>query len=77
MKYLKLRVEADAKEDLLTRKMPDTFIVKVRKPARDGQANRAALAMVAKALGLVPGRLRLIKGAHSPSKLIQVLGGPV
>ena len=72
MRYLKLRVEADAKEDTLVRKSLDTFMVRVREPAQAGRANRAALAMVAKALGLVPGRLRLVKGAHSPSKIVEV-----
>ena len=47
-------------------------MVRVRAPAQAGRANRDALAMVAKALGLVPGRLRLVKGAHSPSKIVEV-----
>ena len=70
--YLKLRVEAGAKENALTRKSPDTFIVRVREPAQNGRANRAALALVGRALGLDPGRLRLIKGAHSSSKIVEV-----
>lgn len=71
-KYIKLRVKADAKKNTIKQKAIDTFIVEVREPARDGRANRAVLTMVAKTLGLESGKLHLIKGAHSASKIIEV-----
>ncbi|MDE2512345.1 MAG: DUF167 domain-containing protein [Elusimicrobia bacterium] len=42
--------------------------------AERGQANAAALALLSLALGLPVKRLRVVKGAKSPSKIISVLG---
>ena len=50
----------------------DSFLVNVKAPAKDGRANAAALALLAKHLGVPAARLWIIKGAHSPSKIVQV-----
>jgi uncharacterized protein len=72
--YIKLRVHPGAKKNELNRKAPDLFEVWVKAPASDGRANRACLSLVAAALGLPAGRLRLIKGGRSPSKIIEIPG---
>lgn len=47
-------------------------LVKVRAKPQDGAANDAVLAMLAKALGTAPSRLRLLRGATSREKLVQL-----
>lgn len=69
---IKLKVHPDAKRSALTRRAEDSYEVWVKAPARGGLANRAALAALAEALGLPAGRLRLVKGAASPAKIVQV-----
>ena len=48
------------------------LLVRVRARAVDGQANDAVITLVAKALGLAPSRLRLLRGSAAREKLLQV-----
>ena len=68
----KLRVHPGAKKDSLVEKGPDAFEVWVRAPAERGLANRACLELVGARLGVPSGRIRLVKGAKSPSKIVEV-----
>ena len=47
-------------------------LVKVRAKPQDGAANDAVLALLAKALGMAPSRLHLLRGATSREKLVQI-----
>lgn len=69
---IKLRVHPEAKQDAVKRRGSDHFDVWTRKPAERGLANAAVLALMGKELGLPAGRIRLVKGATSPSKIIEV-----
>lgn len=46
--------------------------VKVRAPADKGAANDAVLVIVARALGLAPSRVTLLRGATSRTKVLRV-----
>ena len=46
--------------------------VKVRAKPQDGAANDAVLSLLAGALGVAPSRLRLLRGATSRDKLVQL-----
>ena len=70
--FLKLRVHPDSKQSSIKRTAPDAFEVWVKAPAERGLANREALGFLAKALGKPAGNIRIVKGAHSPSKIVQV-----
>ncbi len=48
--------------------------VRVTRPPADGEANRAVVRLVARALGLAPGRLLLVSGARSRRKRLRVDG---
>ena len=48
--------------------------VKVKAPALEGRANEALVALLASALGVPPGRVRLVAGAHSRWKRLVVEG---
>ncbi len=70
---IKLKVHADSKRNTLLKKAEDAYEVWIKAPAERGLANTAALHLLAKALNQNPGRLHIIKGATSPSKIIKVL----
>lgn len=51
----------------------DTVLVKVRAPADKGAANAAVIELVARALGLAPSRIEMLRGATSRQKLLAVV----
>ncbi len=50
--------------------------LRVRAPAEGGKANDAVIRMLAKAWGLPASRLRLVSGASTRRKIIEVAGDP-
>ena len=48
---------------------------KVRAKPEDGQATEAVRVLLARALGLAPSRVALLRGATSREKLFRILGG--
>jgi uncharacterized protein YggU (UPF0235/DUF167 family) len=59
---------------MIIRKGVDSFELWVRAPAERGQANTAALSLLALSLKLPVKRLRIVKGSQSLSKIVSVLG---
>lgn len=51
------------------------LVVRVAPPAVDGRATEAALAAVAEALGVRRSAVRLVTGATSRTKVVEVDGG--
>ena len=70
----KVKAHPGAKEDRCVARGADSFEAWVRAPAKEGRANAAVLALLAAALGVPAKRLRVMKGASSPSKLVADLG---
>jgi hypothetical protein len=70
--YLKLKVHAGAKDNRLQQHGQERFEIWVKEPAEGGRANRAVLELLSRHLGVETGKLWLIKGAHSPAKIVQV-----
>ena len=68
---LALKVTPGAREESVTL-TPEAVLVKVRAPADKGAANDAVIQVVARALGLAPSRVRLLRGATSREKLLAV-----
>ena len=48
------------------------LLAKVRAKPQDGAANKAVIALVARALGCAPGSIELLRGATSREKLLRV-----
>ena len=71
--FIKLKVHPDSKEDKIIQKGGDCFEVWVRAPAERGLANKAALRLLGRQMEMPPGKLRLVKGAHSRSKIVRAL----
>lgn len=74
-RLIRLKVHPGAREERLERKAASAYEAWVRPPAERGRANAAALALLARGLGVEAKRLRLVKGATSPSKIVEILGG--
>lgn len=70
----KVKVHADSREDRILRRGPDSYETWVRAEPREGRANAAVLGLLAKELGVEAKRLRIVKGAASPSKIVSLLG---
>jgi uncharacterized protein (TIGR00251 family) len=68
---LAVKVTPGAREESVTLTEAEV-LVKVRAPADKGAANAAVLAVVARALGLAPSRVNLVRGGTSRRKLLQI-----
>lgn len=74
MASLRLRVTAGASRDAIAGWRGDALRVRVAAPPERGKANEAVLRLVAAALGVERRRLRLVRGATSRDKLVEVDG---
>jgi uncharacterized protein YggU (UPF0235/DUF167 family) len=68
---LALRVTPGARSESIAIK-GGQILVKVRARPQDGAANDAVLSLLADALGIATSRLRLLRGATSREKLVQI-----
>lgn len=72
--FLKVKVHPDSKRARIECKSPDSFEIWVKEPAERGLANRATLEALGLYIKVTSARLRIIKGSHSPNKIIQIIG---
>lgn len=70
--FIKIKVHAGSKKEAIVQKTADSFEIWVKEPAERNLANRAALELLGRELKIKPGALRIIKGAHTPGKIIQI-----
>ena len=71
---IRVKVHPRSRENRVEPLRGGGFELWVRAEAEAGRANEAVLELLARELRLERKRLRVFKGATSPSKLIQVLG---
>jgi uncharacterized protein (TIGR00251 family) len=71
---LRVRLTPRAARSAVELRDDGTLAVRVGAPPVDGQANAAAIKVVAKALGVAPSRVRLIRGERSREKTLRVDG---
>lgn len=69
-KLLKVHVYPQSKTSLVQATGTDSFSVWVKAVAERGQANEECLRQLGGYLRCSPKRLRIIKGAHTPHKII-------
>ena len=70
--YVHVKVQAGAKLEKIVKKTEDHFEVSVRAPAQRNLANRRVVEVMAENFGLGAGKVRIISGHHSPSKILDV-----
>lgn len=70
----RVKVHPDSSRDRIEKRGADAYEAWVRAEPEQGKANAAVLALLARELGVETKRLRIIKGATSPSKIVSLLG---
>ena len=71
-RYIKVKVHAGARRPKMEVKAADAFVIDVKEPAENGQANRAVIERLAAHLGISASRFWLVKGARASAKIFEV-----
>lgn len=71
---LRVRVQPRASRTEIVGEHDGALKVRLAAPPVDGDANRELVRFVAKALGLAPSHVRLVSGASSRSKTLEIAG---
>ncbi len=69
---IEIRVQPRASRNTISGVRAGVLRIRVTAPPVDGQANAAAIALLAEALGVPKSRIRLVKGASSREKTLAV-----
>jgi uncharacterized protein len=69
-----VRVHARARREEIAGERDGALIVRVTAPPVDGRANDAVRKLLAKRLGIVPGRVSVVRGATARDKLVEIDG---
>ena len=72
--HLELHVTPGAASEVVGPLEGGMLRVRVTRPAADGEANRAVLRLVGKAIGVAPTRLVIVSGERSRQKRVSVEG---
>jgi uncharacterized protein YggU (UPF0235/DUF167 family) len=70
--YVKVRVRAGAKREAVKETPKDHLDISVTEPAERNLANRHVVALVAAYWRVPAGKVRIISGHRSPSKILSV-----
>ncbi len=71
---LTLHVKPHSKEMRMVRELDGTLTISVTAPAEKGKANRELVKWIAKKIGVSSSHVRLIAGAHSRIKVLEIDG---
>lgn len=71
--YLKIKVTPKNKKESVERKAPDEFVIMVREDTKHNQANRRVLEILARELAVEIRDLKLLTGATSRNKIIELI----
>lgn len=70
--YIKVRVNAGAKKEMVTKKSENSYILNVKEKAERNMANRRVCEIIASIYKLPIKSVRIINGHQSPSKILSV-----
>lgn len=70
--YIKVHVIAGSRKESLSKISDDHFNVSVREEAERNMANKRTAQLVAAHFGVLPHRVRIVSGHHSPGKILSV-----
>ncbi|MBK5215779.1 MAG: DUF167 domain-containing protein [Candidatus Pacebacteria bacterium] len=70
--YIKVKVTAGAKKEIIKQKNKDTYILSVREPAERNLANKKVCEIMASELKVPIKNVRIISGHQSPSKILSI-----
>lgn len=69
-----VRVQPRARRDEIAGERAGALVVRVTAPPADGRANDALCRLLAARLRIAPGRVRVVRGAGSRDKVVEVDG---
>jgi uncharacterized protein (TIGR00251 family) len=69
-----LRVQPRSRKNEIAGERSGALLVRVTAPPVDGRANDAVCRLIAKRLGVPPGRVSILRGDSSRDKLVEVEG---
>ena len=68
--YIKVKAIAGAKKEVVKALSKDTLSISVREPAERNMANKRIIELTARHFSVPVGKVRIISGHHSPSKIL-------
>jgi len=71
---IQVKVKPNSKTEELGRE-GDSFILKVKEPAREGKANQAVIKLLAEHFSIPKSQVRILSGFKSRNKVIEVIEG--
>jgi hypothetical protein len=71
---IQVKVKPNSKTEELGR-AGDSFILKVKEPAREGKANQAVIKLLAEHFSVPKSQVRILSGFKSRTKVIEVAEG--
>jgi uncharacterized protein len=71
---LRVRLQPRARRDEVVGEREGRIVIRVTAPPVDGRANAALCALVAKAAGVAPSRVAVVRGQGARDKLVRVEG---
>jgi len=71
---IQVKVKPNSKTEELGRE-GDSFILKVKEPAREGKANQAVIKLLAEHFSVPKSQVRILSGFKSRNKVIEVIEG--
>lgn len=69
--FVKVKVAPGERREEITQLAADAWFIRVREPAENNAANRRVCTLIAAALGVPAGRVRIVRGHHSRSKILE------
>ena len=69
---IQVRVKPNSKSEEVNQE-GDNLVVKVKVPPREGKANQAVIKVLAKHFGVPQSRVRILSGARSRDKVIEIV----
>jgi len=70
---IKVKVFPDSNKESVTRKTEESYRIEVREKAVRGEANRAVVKLLASYLGILPSKVRLVRGSKKPNKIFEII----
>jgi uncharacterized protein YggU (UPF0235/DUF167 family) len=72
--YVKVKVRPGERREEVKRLAADSFQLSVREKPENNAANRRVCEILADALAVPVGRVRIVRGHHARSKIVEIIG---
>lgn len=70
--YIKVKVQAGAKKEIIKQKNEDSYTISVREPAERNLANKRICQIIALIFHIPPQNVKIISGHQSPNKILSI-----